>query len=90
MPAKDGWPSICYARKQVANFLLKVRPADQPLDSRGDPVSVFLRLSKRLCRALAVDCGKALLQRGTPVQKDPHILIVPQVFHQWGFLQDVP
>jgi len=90
MRAKDGWPSNCYARKQVANFLLKIRPADQPLHSRGDPVGVFLRLSKRLYRALAVDCGKALLQRRTPVQKDPHILLVSQIFHQWGFLQDVP
>jgi hypothetical protein len=28
MPAKDGWPLICYARKQVAYFLLKVWPTD--------------------------------------------------------------
>ena len=42
MPAKDGYPSICCVRKQVADFLLKVWSADQLFHFWGNPVSVLL------------------------------------------------
>lgn len=55
MPAKDGWPSICCGRKQVANFLLKVWSANPLFHFRGNPVGVLLQ---GLCCVLLVDGSK--------------------------------